>query len=459
MVLRSMIARGYFNSINARCSSIDDALNIMSDTVPREMYDYYGAGFDEGKCNKRAIADMYRKLANAVLVFATTHCDEGFKDFPSSFDMFLDYQRDFGKEPVSTNQEGDFIVFGQTHTPNLPDPINLNEKMKNMATVLKLYSPTAYARLLGIVDGSIGPQYRPLAMLAQRSEVAQPHVACSVLALKPEMTEDRRAIFAKNFDNFSWLQDQTVFRDETFKGRLHTFSNTLALIPGSVFASNGYMAITVNNRFRAKELKDLEDKNVGIFPATAFVYEMASQYKTVDEVLANFSKYPIGGNYLIIFMDFTGDIGAIEVTPVGKFAYRPREIENHDLPYFHATNNPPVGGQEAIWAEFQGPILELFRTSFENRYRRIEQVVDRMMDTQRGILSLQDVFKVMSDRELIPKYQKSWKPGLRKGIPVSNDHFLVTSLSSSVAVLSDDPNKQEFYGCMGCPHLGKYRKF
>lgn len=459
MVLRKLISRGYFNSLNARCSSIDDALNVMSDSVPREIYDHYDIGYEEGNVNKAAIIRMYTRFANAVLLFVTTHCDQGFKDFPSSFDMFIDYERDFREEPVSTSLDGgDFIAFGRTHTPNLPDPIHLNEKMQNMATVLKLYSPACYARLLGIIDGSRGPEYRPLAILAQRCEVAQPHLSCSVLALKPEMTEDGRAIFAKNFDNFSWLQDLTVFRNESFKGRLPMHSNTIAQIPGSVFSSNGYMAITVNNRFKGKELTDLEDKNVGIFPATAFVYEMASKYKTVDEVLANYQKYPIGGNYLITFMDFTGDIGVIEITPVGKFHYKPREKECKDLPFFHATNNPPVGCQDTIWAEFSGLVPEFIRTSCENRYTRISQVVGEMMDTNHGVLSLQDVFKVMADRKLIPIYQASKIPTLKNLIPVSNSHFMNSTLSSSVAVLSEDPSQQEFYGRMGCPHLGKYIK-
>jgi hypothetical protein len=330
-----------------------------------------------------------------------------------------------------------------------------------MERVMRLYSPKRFAELAGMMKGAGRTERGDLAiaLLCQQFEISQPGLNCSTIAVRPEASETGKAMLARNFDLWSWLEEYVSYRHREPENAFPTRSNMIAGLPGAVFVSNGRLALGLNNRIPGKnDITAYGDTFVGKVPASCFIVDMAESYEMVDDVLRAAEKYPIGGAFLITMIDSKGDIGVIEVCSKGKTTYKPKG------PYFHVTNHSLCKPSEVTLDGFTGLIGGFARASCENRYVRISQMLQERTGDGRK-LSTQDIFEMMGDSVILPQYQitdpKTVVDRIKRRafptlIPVGNSHFFNATICSNVAELADNGSQGRYFECIGKPDLAKY---
>lgn len=439
--------------VASRCPSVDDA------SYEHECDKLREAGERIGRDERDKIDLFYSQLRHGIVLLANVWMNRNrysVEEIQAMNDALMQVHEP-GSRKILLALNFDESMRSEDHSTS-KRALHIPRQVTGMERVLRRYSPRRYAELVGMMKGAGRENEMGMALLCQQFEISQPGLNCSTIAVRPEASATGHAMLARNFDLWSWLEQYVSYRQRAPEDGLATKSNMIAGLPGAVFVSNGRLALGLNNRIPGKnDVQEYKDTFVGKVPASCFVMDMAERYERVDDVLRAAEKYPIGGAFLITMIDAGGTMGVIEVCGKGKTTYKP------EGPYFHVTNHSLCNPSEVTLDGFVGLIGSFARASCENRYLRIQQMLDDAYQKQ-GNIDIFYIFKILSDTELLPKYQVENPRGLVDKIrsktlptliPVGNSHFFNATICSNVAVL-DGNGSGRYFECMGKPSPEKY---
>ncbi len=291
----------------------------------------------------------------------------------------LESQEDVG--PILDWIIGQFISKG-VNGLKLFEALNAVEATKQ---AMREHSPNNCYKLQGISDGALGVKFRDFSFLAQTLEffptcmghlLSEKYQACSALAVRGNLTETGYPALIKDFDFENIVSGINIVRKTSPNFGMNSVDVTIAVLPGSVTTTNGYLAMTENWCLG-------EHTGNKYLPMSAVLQDAGEQCTTVNELFDFLKEKPTGGWCLVAAADYQNNIGHIECTPYEKTLHLASQDKDH-----HTLTNHFFGEHEGAVEDIDSAV----DSGTHERYARIEKLVQGKTELRKD-----DLFEFMLD--------------------------------------------------------------